>query len=259
MAVKNLPVLTGDGSLTMFCRKTGEHYHSTKDGAFSEALHKFVLPAWKYRISGRRRITVLDVCFGLGYNTFTLLWFLKSQGYQGKLRILSPELDTALLSGLGSFVYPAEFSDLAPVIQSVVEKGGFSGPGLSLEVIASDARVFLEHFAGQVDVVFHDPFSPVHNPSLWTREYFSALRRVASPDLLLTTYSTATAVRMGLFENGFHVYENHPAILLRKSTLASLAPLPLPEIDMYLKCQRNPRAASLRDIVTGAPKAGVTE
>ena len=63
----------------------------------------------------------------------------------------------------------------------------------------------------------------------------------------MTTYSTATVVRMGLFENGFHVYENHPAALVRSATLASLGQLPLAEIDMQLKQQRNLAAASLRD------------
>jgi tRNA U34 5-methylaminomethyl-2-thiouridine-forming methyltransferase MnmC len=82
---------------------------------------------------------------------------------------------------------------------------------------------------------------------LWTREYFAELRRIGADDLLVTTYSTATAVRMGLFENGFHIYENHPAAKIRSATLASLTPLPLTEIDMVLKQQRNPLAASLRD------------
>ena len=240
-------IVTGDGSRTLYCESVGEHYHSTKDGAFSEALYKHVLPAWKYCIAGRKRVTVLDVCFGLGYNTFVLLCYLARKKYAGHLRIISPEHDSALLSSLVDFTYPEEFCDLAPIIRALAENRLYESPDLLIEVIAAEARNWLAGFEGPVDIVFHDPFSPTHNHKLWTREYFAELKRVGTADLLVTTYSTATAVRMGLFENGFHLYENRPAALVRSSTLASLTPLPLTEIDMRLKQQRNPVAASLRD------------
>ena len=240
-------IITGDGSRTLYCESVGEHYHSTKDGAFSEALYKHVLPAWKYRIKGRKEITVLDICFGLGYNTFALIWHLSRQKYTGHLRILSPEHDRVLLSNLIDFSYPDEFSELKPIIRAVAENRCYESPDLLIEIFTIDARRWLAQFAGSVDIVFHDPFSPIHNHQLWTREYFAELQRVGASDLLVTTYSTATAVRMGLFENGFHIYENHPEALVRSSTLAALVPLPLTKIDMQLKQQRNPAAASLRD------------
>jgi len=240
-------VITGDGSQTLFCESVGEHYHSTKDGAFSEALYKHVLPAWNYRIEGRKEITVLDICFGLGYNTFALIWYLSRQKYCGHLRVVSPEHDRALLSSLIDFSFPDEFCEFAPIIKAVAENCRYESSDLLIEIFTVDARSWLAQFAGPVDIVFHDPFSHVRNPQLWTREYFAQLKRVGASDLLLTTYSTATAVRMGLFENGFHVYENRPEALVRSATLASLAPLPLAEIDMQLKQQRNPAAASLRD------------
>ncbi|MEA3332822.1 MAG: MnmC family methyltransferase [Pseudomonadota bacterium] len=240
-------IITGDGSRTLYCESVGEHYHSTKDGAFSESLHKHVLPAWKYRIDGRKKITVLDLCFGLGYNTFALTWYLSRQKYTGHLRIISPEHDEALLSSLIDFSYPDEFCGLGPIIRAVAENRCYESSGLSIEIFTVDARSWLTEFAGPVDIVFHDPFSPTHNHQLWTREYFAELKRVGASDLLVTTYSTATAVRMGLFENGFHIYENRPEALVRSATLASPASLPLAEIDMQLKQLRNPAAASLRD------------
>ena len=240
-------IITGDGSRTLYCESVGEHYHSTKDGAFSEALYKHVLPAWKYRICGRKKVTVLDICFGLGYNTFVMLWYLVRQKYTGQLRIISPEHDEALLLSLVNFPYPDEFCDLVPIIKAIAENRRYESPDLLIEVFAADARSWLAGFEGLVDIVFHDPFSPVHNHRLWTREYFAELKRVGAADLLVTTYSTATAVRMGLFENGFHIYENRPEALVRSATLASLIPLPLAEIDMRLKRQRNLAAASLKD------------
>ncbi len=241
-------IVTGDGSRTLFCESVGEHYHSTKDGAFSEALYKHVLPAWKYRIAKRQKVTVLDICFGLGYNTFVLLWYLARKKYAGHLKIISPEHDRRLLASLADFKYPKEFNDLSPIIREVAENNRYERPGLLIEVFGVDARSWLAGLEGPFDIVFHDPFSPAHNRKLWTREYFAELKRVGADDLFLTTYSTATAVRMGLFENGFHLYENHHRkVLVRSSTLASLTRLPLAEIDMRLKRQRNPAATSLRD------------
>ncbi len=240
-------IITGDGSRTLFCESVGEHYHSTKDGAFSEALYKHVLPAWKYRINGRKRVVVLDLCFGLGYNTFVLLWYLRRQNYSGHLQIISPEHDEALLLSLINFPYPDEFSEFVPIIRAIAEKRCYQTPALSLEVFAEEARSWLAEYQGPVDIVFHDPFSPVHNHQLWTRQYFAELKRIGAPDLLVTTYSTATAVRMGLFENGFHIYENRPEALVRSATMASLTSLSLEEIDMPLKQQRNPAATSLKD------------
>ena len=240
-------IITGDGSRTLYCESVGEHYHSTKDGALSEALYKHVLPAWNYRIAGRKKITLLDLCFGLGYNTFALIWHLSRQKYSGHLRIISPEHDGALLTSLIDLSYPDEFGELGPIIRAVAENRKYESSDLSIEIFTVDARRWLATFTGPVDIVFHDPFSPVHNHQLWTREYFAELKRVGTDDLLVTTYSTATAVRMGLFENGFYIYENRPDALVRSATLASLVPLPLAEIDMQLKQQRNPAAASLRD------------
>ncbi len=239
--------LSGDGSRTLYCEAAGEHYHSTKDGAFSEALYKHVLPAWQYRIAGRSTVTVLDICFGLGYNTLVLIWYLRQQGYAGRLQIFSPEHDLKLLQGLADFPYPEELAALSPIMKKLAENLACREADLAIEIIPTEARSWLKQFKSSVDIVFHDPFSPARNRQLWTYEYFAELRRIGSDDLLLTTYSTATAVRMGLFENGFHLYENRPAAKVRSATLASLTPLPLNEIDMVLKQQRNPAAASLRD------------
>ncbi len=240
-------IVSGDGSRTCYCEAAGEHYHSTKDGAFTEALYKHVLPAWAYRINGRSTVTVLDICFGLGYNTLVLIWYLRRQGYAGRLRIFSPEQDLELLSSLADFPYPEDLADLAPIIRDLAVNLVYRDARLSIAIIAAEARNWLKQFKAPVDIVFHDPFSPAQNHKLWTYEYFAELKRSGRDDLLITTYSTATAVRMGLFENGFHIYENRPPAKVRTATLASLTPLPLPEIDMVLKQRRNLKAISLHD------------
>jgi tRNA U34 5-methylaminomethyl-2-thiouridine-forming methyltransferase MnmC len=246
-------VITGDGSPTLYAAAYGEHYHSTKDGAFTETLHKHVLPAWEYRIRGRCQVTVLDLGFGLGYNSLVLFWLLQRLGYAGRLRIVAVERDAALIRRLPEFAYPETLAVLRPLLIGLAANGCYRRGQLEIRLVESEARAFLAAYAesdagvDSVDVIFHDPFSPQKNPTLWTRECFAVYRRIGACDLLLTTYSTAAAVRLGLYENGFRIYENRPPARVRSATLASLAPLPLPEIDMELKKIRNPAAQSLRD------------
>jgi tRNA U34 5-methylaminomethyl-2-thiouridine-forming methyltransferase MnmC len=83
---------------------------------------------------------------------------------------------------------------------------------------------------------------------LWTKEWFRDIRAICTEDAILTTYSTAAAVRLGLYENGFYIFV-HRAELMRYSTVASLEMLEgLETIDMELKKSRNPTARSLLDI-----------
>jgi len=238
---------TGDGSQTLFNGAVAEHYHSTKDGALSEARYKHVYPAWEHRIRKRDHIRVLDFCFGLGYNTLALLQLLQERNFSGRVEILALEKDVGLLACLPKFPYPVALAGLRPLLAGLIEQGIYADSRFRVELVTAEARDWLRKFQGPVDIIFHDPFSPAKNPTLWTRECFAEYRRIGASDLLVTTYSTATAVRMGLYENGFRIYENRPATRVRSSTLATLGSLPLPEIDMELKRVRNPDAASLRD------------
>ena len=63
---------TADGSFSLHSNSFAESFHSS-DGALEEANNKFVLPAQLDRFSSGSSIRVLDVCFGLGYNTAALI------------------------------------------------------------------------------------------------------------------------------------------------------------------------------------------
>jgi len=61
-------ILTNDGTATLYSKEFDESYHSKKDGALRESLEKHIIPAFKFS-KDRDEITILDICFGLGYNT----------------------------------------------------------------------------------------------------------------------------------------------------------------------------------------------
>lgn len=69
------PYITNDGSVGLYSPEFDDIYHSTF-GAYAEACEKFVLPSdLKYYISNFSELNVLDICYGIGYNTKSFLNF----------------------------------------------------------------------------------------------------------------------------------------------------------------------------------------
>ena len=67
---------TNDGSVGLFSPEADDIYHSTY-GALSEAYEKFVFPAeLDNYFKNYSEIKVLDICYGIGYNTKSFLNFL---------------------------------------------------------------------------------------------------------------------------------------------------------------------------------------
>lgn len=242
---KNL-VLCEDGTNTLFSVEFDEPYHSTKDGALHESLEKHVKPALALT-KDKTELTILDICFGLGYNTFSTLYYMKKQGLKTKLHILSPEFDEGLVRSLDSFDFPPEFESIKHIIKAISQDLYYEDEQFKVEILLGDARKSIPKIQEKMDVVYQDAFSPVHNPLLWTTEHFRDIRAICKEDALLTTYSTAAAIRLGLYENDFFIFV-HRAELMRYSTVASLKMLDLEYIDMELKKVRNTQARSMKDV-----------
>jgi len=238
--------LSEDGSYTAYSKEYNEHYHSTKDGALYESLVKHVHPAFKLKET-QEEINILDICFGLGFNTLATLFYHKQNSLTSKINIYSPELDASLVKSLNSFTYPEEFEEFKHIVEAIVKDGVYKDENFYVEVFLGDAREYVKRFEKKFDVVYQDAFSPSSNPILWTKEYFSDIRRLIKEDGVLTTYSIALATRLALYENEFNIYINSGEGF-RKATVASLSKLEEFElVDMPHKISCNPNAASLRD------------
>lgn len=66
-------IKTNDGSTGLFDKKVNDIYHS-KTGAYTEAMEKFVYPVnLNENFKNKDEINVLDICYGIGYNTKAFL------------------------------------------------------------------------------------------------------------------------------------------------------------------------------------------
>jgi tRNA U34 5-methylaminomethyl-2-thiouridine-forming methyltransferase MnmC len=239
-------VLSEDGSFTAYSKEYGEHYHSTRDGALKESLQKHVIPALKLQ-KEKAEIYILDICFGLGFNTLATLWYYQQNNLTSKLYIYSPELDSELIRSLKDFTYPKEFECFANMIEDLSEQGWYEDEDFAIELFLGDAREYVKRFENQFDIVYQDAFSPSANPVLWTQEYFADIAKSMKKEGVLTTYSTALKTRLALYKNGFNIYINSGKDY-RDATLASLTELKgFEKVDMEHKISCNPDVKPLCD------------
>jgi len=238
--------LSEDGSYTAYSKEYDEHYHSTKDGALHESLTKHVNPAFSIK-KENTELNILDICYGLGFNTLATLYYYKLHNFSSKLRIYSPELDASLVKSLNNFTYPREFEEFKHIVEALSRDGVYEDENFYIEVFLGDAREYVKRFENKFDIVYQDAFSPSTNPLLWTKEYFHDIKRSIKNDGVLTTYSIALATRLALYENDFNIYLNS-AQNIRTATIASLSKLDTFEsVDMEHKISCNPKAEPLRD------------
>jgi len=240
-------VQSEDGSFTAYSKKFDEHYHSLKDGAYTEALYKHVIPAFKYH-KNKKELHILDICFGLGINTLVTIDYIKKQDLDIKLFIYSPEFDKELLQNLKNFQYPKELVNYNYIIDILVNRGLYKDNNIEIELFIGDAREYIRLLDfNSIDIVYQDAFSPLKNRTLWSVEYFKDIERLLKQDGILTTYSVSTDARLSMWENGLNIFE-YSNEKTRKGTIASKFIIKdLKEIDMELKKKRNPHAKAYID------------
>ena len=197
------PVITGDGSKTFFNEEYQETYHS-KTGAVEEAVKKFVEP-----VKDKVRPRILDICFGLGYNSAAAL------GVFEECYIIGIENDAKVIREIQDAPF-RHYNEIQLATQ---------GKSSRVEIRVADARKDIKKLdAESFDIVFLDPFSPKKCPELWSEAFFRDIFRIMKPGGILTTYSCARTVRENLRNAGFQVRDG-PKVGRRGPS--TIAPKPL--------------------------------
>ena len=239
-------VITQDGTKTAYSKDFDECYHSTKDGAVNESLTKHIKPAFLYS-KEKNELNILDICFGLGYNTLLTLYYRDKYFPDKKINIYSPEFDAKLVKNLPGFEYPKMLKEYLPVLKELSLHQKFSNKNTYIELFLGDAREYITKFENFFDIVYQDPFSPKTNRFLWSYEYFKDIKTAIKQDGIITTYSTALKTRLALYSNGFNIYLLKEEGV-RNFTLASLKELQdIQKVDMEHKIKCNPDAKPIYD------------
>jgi tRNA U34 5-methylaminomethyl-2-thiouridine-forming methyltransferase MnmC len=207
-------VLTGDGSMTLFSERYGETYHSVS-GAFEESLKKFAEPARVAEKSVSGTIKILDICFGLGYNSLVAIHLTRTTNPDCRIEITALEQDIGIIALMHEMPIPEEFKNeytlLRRLANQALNNKKSEEAGVALRLLIGDALKTITIVEEYFDVVFLDPFSPKKNPELWTTDFLLELHKRMNKDAVLTTYSCASVVRNNLQSAGFAA-KNGPCV-----------------------------------------------
>ena len=179
-------IITKDNSITFFNEQYQETYHATS-GAKQEAQKKFVEPT-KEKVNPK----ILDICFGLGYNTAAAL-----EQFQD-CHITALENDTNILERVQEIQADfTEYEEIKKATKKLSKK---------INIILGDATKTIKSLPdNHFDIVFLDPFSPKKCPELWSEEFIQDIYNKTAKNGMLTTYSCAKIVRENLTKAGFTI------------------------------------------------------
>lgn len=235
--VQFAPQLTADGSYTFFSDTFGEAFHS-REGAKQEAQEKFVIPCQlpqKARV--KPTLKLLDVCYGLGYNTAAALetiWTINPNCY---IEWYGLELDaTVPQQAIAHRLLDAWTSPIPELLAALATTYQVQTPQLSAQLLIKDAREtiqYLNRIGLQADAIFLDPFSPPKCPQLWTVEFLARVTQCLAPTGRLATYSCSASMRTalqlaGLKFGAINLADRSPGTIASFSA-ADLPPLSLQE------------------------------
>ena len=84
-------IVTKDNSITFRSDEYDETYHSVT-GAVEEAYKKFAEPALEF-VKGKDEVSILDIGFGLGYNSAAMMDRLLEENFSCEIEIIGLEKD----------------------------------------------------------------------------------------------------------------------------------------------------------------------
>jgi tRNA U34 5-methylaminomethyl-2-thiouridine-forming methyltransferase MnmC len=162
-------------------------------------------------VPGAGPLRLYDVGLGAAANAAAALacWRALPADARRPLHVDSFEVD---LEPLRLALSDAEgFPFLVPdraVWTALLERGEYTEPGLRWRLHLGDALGLMARAEAPVEVIFHDPFSPESNPTLWSPAAFGALLergQEGGQGTVLFTYSASTRTRVSMLLGGFCV------------------------------------------------------
>ena len=177
--------VTQDGSIGLYNEELDEIYHS-KFGARKEAYEKFVEP-----VLNIKNAKILDICYGIGYNTKTAIKYLKDIDF-----IDCIEIDKNLAQN--SFNYPFE-DEINKIIENNLKKPNF------INFYFEDVRETIQKLDKKYDIIFHDGFAPHKQPELWSEELISKIIQLLDYNGVYLTYNHSKPVLCALNKTGITI------------------------------------------------------
>ena len=205
-----IEVKTEDGSFSLRSVFYKENFHSIQ-GALKETKAKFTGPSDLHRFKNKS-LNVLDICFGLGYNSASLFSNLINQN--SSLNWYALEIDKKPLEYSINNVSFLELwhPKVLKIFESLYHYGRFEDQIFKCNMLWGDARKEINNIPHKTkfDLIYLDGFSPQKCPEVWTVEFLTKVAQKLNPQGYLITYSSAAAIRMTLRNLGLEIFSIKP-------------------------------------------------
>lgn len=231
-------IITADGSKTFYSSEFGETFHS-KYGAKSEAEITYLQGCQiERKIKQKNSLKILDICYGLGYNTATLLDFILKNNSQCSIvqrccaiELIALELDeTVPKQALENNLLENWSSETREILEELLREKQINLPSIKMQLLIGDARETLAKLVPknfQADAVFLDPFSPPKCPQLWTVEFLTLVANSLDDEGIIATYSCSAGVRKAFQLAGLTIGNNFSVGRRSPGTVATKGKQPL--------------------------------
>ena len=212
-----IEVLTKDGSYSLRSIFFQENFHSLL-GALEETKIKFTAPSDLQRFKGKS-LDVLDICFGLGYNSASLYnELIKQKSYLNwyALEIDKKPLEYSLRNKAFKKLWAPK---VKRIFDSLYKNDCFEDQFFNCKILWGDAREKINVIPAdnKFDLIYLDGFSPQKCPQVWTIEFLSKVTQKLNPQGYLITYTSSAAVRKTLRNLGLKIFTIKPNFNSRTS------------------------------------------
>ncbi len=202
------PIVTDDGSVTLFVEDQNETYHS-RHGAITESKHVFIAAGLReaVRIFGPE-LNVLEVGFGTGLNALLTLQECRANDWHVHYTTLETNPLTQNEISVLNYGDATGFSNDVQLLQRMhavpMDEPTCITPFFALDKRQQDVRLFSDT-QHRYHVIFFDAFGPRVQPELWTVDVFKTLIAAMHPRGILVTYCAKGEVRRAMEAAGFTV------------------------------------------------------
>jgi tRNA U34 5-methylaminomethyl-2-thiouridine-forming methyltransferase MnmC len=219
-----IPQATADGSFTFFSKEFGESFHSHY-GARQESYLKFVDVTQLVHKAKKPVLRLLDVCYGLGYNTAAALQSIWAVNPTCYVELIGLELNAAVpQAAITHNLFDSWASEYTEILTQLAFEYQVKTHRCKAKLFIGDARSSIQQLNEAnflADAIFLDPFSPPQCPQLWTIEFIKRLALSLNEDGILATYSCAAAVRTALLAAGLQIGSTPPVGRRTPGTMAA--------------------------------------
>ena len=197
-------IITSDGSTTIHLPDWDEQYHS-KHGAIQEAYHVFI----KHGLESisKKKITVLEIGFGTGLNSFITL--LETQKSHQLIDYVGVEAYPVAVDEVEKLNYVSELkaNNSNELFQTLHTCAWEKKHQLTSEFSLHKRKQFFKDIEdeNQFDLIYFDAFGARVQPELWTEEIFFKMFTALKEKGVLVTYSAKGSVRRAMQSVGFTV------------------------------------------------------